>query len=83
MDKTIIFFVSDHGFYFGEHGLWGKGRYKSEPGNYLGPVQDKHNPNITLKYRLDDSNEIVSNLRGERNGRCSTASPGSQSSYIT
>ncbi|MEO0561294.1 MAG: sulfatase-like hydrolase/transferase, partial [Chloroflexota bacterium] len=65
MDNTIIFFVSDHGFYFGEHGLWGKGRYKSEQGNYLGPVQDKHNPNITLKYRLDDSNEIVSDLRGE------------------
>lgn len=65
MDNTIICFVSDHGFYFGEHGLWGKGRYKSEQGNYLGPVQDKSNPKITLKYRLDDSNEIVSDLRGE------------------
>ena len=32
MKNTAIIFASDHGFYFGEHGLFGKGRVKNEPG---------------------------------------------------
>ncbi len=31
-ENTVIIFLSDHSFYFGEHGLWGNGRFKSEPG---------------------------------------------------
>jgi len=29
MDKTVIIFTSDHGFYFGEHGYFGKGMHKA------------------------------------------------------
>jgi arylsulfatase A-like enzyme len=29
-DDTAIFFLSDHGFYFGEHGLFGKSRFRWE-----------------------------------------------------
>lgn len=36
MEETAIIFTSDHGFYFGEHGLFGKGRMKSEYGFKLG-----------------------------------------------
>lgn len=32
LDNTAIIFVSDHGFYFGEHGLFGKRRFRW-PGN--------------------------------------------------
>ncbi len=31
-DDTAIFFLSDHGFYFGEHGLLGKSRFRWEGG---------------------------------------------------
>jgi arylsulfatase A-like enzyme len=36
MEQTAIIFTSDHGFYFGEHGLFGKGRTKSEHGYLTG-----------------------------------------------
>jgi arylsulfatase A-like enzyme len=37
MDDTAILFTSDHGFYFGEHGILGKGRFKSKYGYRVGP----------------------------------------------
>jgi arylsulfatase A-like enzyme len=30
-DKTLVFFTSDHGFYFGEHGYFGKAEWFHEP----------------------------------------------------
>ncbi len=63
MENTIIIFLSDHGFYFGEHGLWGKGRFKSELGHYLGPA--KGEAKSTLIYRLQNSDEVISDARGE------------------
>jgi arylsulfatase A-like enzyme len=36
MDETVIIFTSDHGFYFGEHGLFGKARRRSESGLWDG-----------------------------------------------
>ena len=63
LENTIIIFLSDHGFYFGEHGQWGKGRFKSELGYYMGPA--KGDPATVLTYRLPDSREIVSDDTGE------------------
>jgi arylsulfatase A-like enzyme len=31
-ENTIVFFTSDHGFYFGEHGYFGKAEWVHEPG---------------------------------------------------
>ncbi|HSL00488.1 MAG TPA: sulfatase-like hydrolase/transferase, partial [Rubrobacteraceae bacterium] len=31
-DNTLVFFTSDHGFYFGEHGYFGKAEWVHEPG---------------------------------------------------
>lgn len=36
MDETIIIFLSDHGFYFGEHGLFGKGLNRADHGYAVG-----------------------------------------------
>ncbi len=36
-ENTAIIFTSDHGFYFGEHGLFGKGMMRSEQGFQAGP----------------------------------------------
>ncbi len=33
LDDTAIFFLSDHGFYFGEHGLFGKRRFRWPDGS--------------------------------------------------
>ncbi len=33
LDNTAIFFLSDHGFYFGEHGLFGKRRFRWPDGS--------------------------------------------------
>ncbi len=32
MENTAVIFASDHGFYFGEHGMFGKGMVRNEPG---------------------------------------------------
>ena len=37
MEDTAIIFTSDHGFYFGEHGLFGKAKMRSEHGFQAGP----------------------------------------------
>ena len=46
MDNTAILFTSDHGFCFGEHDLFGKGRFKPASGAYglFGRSRDDPNP---------------------------------------
>jgi arylsulfatase A-like enzyme len=60
MEKTAIFFVSDHGFYFGEHGLFGKAVMRTEDGCYLvgpshkgGLEKDK----VTMLFQSKDPGE--------------------------
>ena len=62
MENTIIIFLSDHGFYFGEHGLWGKGRFKSELGRYLGPAKGEAKSTLTCQLQICD--EAISDARG-------------------
>jgi arylsulfatase A-like enzyme len=38
-DDTAVLFTSDHGFYFGEHGIFGKAVMKSEHGFKEGPAR--------------------------------------------
>jgi arylsulfatase A-like enzyme len=39
-DSTIVIFVSDHGFYFGEHGYFGKAEWIHDPGATLSADSD-------------------------------------------
>ena len=39
-DHTIVVFVSDHGFYFGEHGYFGKAEWIHDPGAILSADSD-------------------------------------------
>src|SRR5919202_46153 len=39
-DNTIVIFVSDHGFYFGEHGYFGKAEWIHDPGATLSADSD-------------------------------------------
>ena len=61
MDKTAIFFISDHGFYFGEHGLYGKAVMRAKDAGYLigpshagGMGKDK----VTMQFRSPQTGEI-------------------------
>lgn len=39
-DRTYVFFTSDHGFYFGEHGFFGKAEWFHDPDAVLAPDAD-------------------------------------------
>ncbi|MHB1524169.1 MAG: sulfatase [Candidatus Dormibacteria bacterium] len=40
-DRTIVVFVSDHGFYFGEHGFFGKALWEGKRGDPGTPVYEE------------------------------------------
>jgi arylsulfatase A-like enzyme len=40
LDQTYILFTSDHGFYFGEHGYFGKAEWFNDPNAVLAPDAD-------------------------------------------
>lgn len=63
MDRTAVIFLSDHGFYFGEHGLFGKGRFKSEAGYYLGTAPGYAKK--TLIFRSEETGEVLDDVEGE------------------
>lgn len=44
MDDTAIIFTSDHGFYFGEHGILGKGLFKREQDRSTGVAEWYRSP---------------------------------------
>ena len=49
-DKTVILFTADHGFYFGEHGIFGKGLFRSKHGFRIGPdIQHRGQYSFTFK----------------------------------
>src|SRR5688572_26075302 len=39
-ERTYVFFISDHGFYFGEHGFFGKAEWFHDPDAVLAPDAD-------------------------------------------
>lgn len=60
LSNTAIFFTSDHGFYFGEHGQFGKRRFRW-PGNV--PIEEGFARGLTLNqgmtYRSPLHNEVT------------------------
>jgi len=57
-NDTAIIFTSDHGFYFGEHGIFGKAVMKSEHGFKDGPAQLIRGV-WTLKLRNPETGETT------------------------
>jgi arylsulfatase A-like enzyme len=54
MKKTVIVFTADHGFYFGEHGMFGKANMRSEDAGYvvgLSATADTARDSLTLIFR--------------------------------
>jgi arylsulfatase A-like enzyme len=61
MDKTVVIFTSDHGFYFGEHGMLGKAMMRSKEGGYIvGLSPDKHRAQnkFTMLFRSPETGEV-------------------------
>ena len=69
MDDTIIVFTSDHGFYFGEHGIFGKGITRAPPDNnpqnaawLRSPLYEETIRIPLLVYHPDEDSKRVNNL---------------------
>ena len=60
MDNTAVIFASDHGFYFGEHGLFGKAMMRTEEGGYvMGPdTAGDSKGSMTMLFRDPETGEI-------------------------
>lgn len=60
MENTAILFLSDHGFYFGEHGLFGKRRFRWPDGSGFEEGYEKGNdPASQIVHRSPLHNEIT------------------------
>jgi len=58
MDHTAIFFTADHGFYFGEHGIFGKGLFRSEHGFRVGPDM-RHRGQYSFTFKNPETGELT------------------------
>jgi arylsulfatase A-like enzyme len=56
-DETAIFFTADHGFYFGEHGIFGKGLFRSEHGFRIGP-DFQHRGEYSFTFKNPETGEL-------------------------
>ena len=52
MDNTAIIFTTDHGFYFGEHGIFGKMVFANEPEPTAGPTKYGRSPGAWARSPL-------------------------------
>jgi len=59
MEETAIIFTSDHGFYFGEHGLLGKGKLRSDYGFYAGPGRQGADGQYRSLFKSPETGRIV------------------------
>lgn len=55
--ETAIFFTADHGFYFGEHGIFGKGLFRSEHGFRIGP-DFQHRGEYSFTFKNPETGEL-------------------------
>lgn len=61
LEKTVIIFTSDHGFYFGEHGMLGKAMMRGKDGGYivdLSPHKPRAQNKFTMLFRSPETGEI-------------------------
>jgi arylsulfatase A-like enzyme len=66
MEDTAIIFTSDHGFYFGEHGMFGKAMEKSEHGFPVGlPSRGSSGGQERFIYKSPSTGQIVEDIIGK------------------
>jgi arylsulfatase A-like enzyme len=59
MEETAIVFTSDHGFYLGEHGLFGKAKMRSDKGFYAGPGRPAADGWLKNLFRSPETGEVA------------------------
>lgn len=60
LEKTAIIFTSDHGFYIGEHGLFGKAKMRSDKGFfYAGPGRPAADGWLKNLFRSPETGEVA------------------------
>ena len=59
MENTAIIFTTDHGFYFGEHGLFGKMVFARDPEQEAGPTKYGRSPGSWARSPLYEENVAI------------------------
>ena len=58
-DNTAIIFTTDHGFYFGEHGIFGKMVFARDPEEATGPSRYGRSPGAWARSPLYEENVAI------------------------
>ncbi len=59
MENTAIIFTTDHGFYFGEHGIFGKMVFAPDPKEAAGPTKYGRSPGSWARSPLYEENVAI------------------------